>query len=189
MNITFGKGLNELASMVRTTQLKIVGSVILIAILLLQAGGMLLIYKIQQYYVQDEMMQSLNNNKTQFQKIILTLGDYQKCRINASEIIINHNLYDVKSVNISGTNVVLLALNDSKEENILMKIAEFTNSTRQPNSVLFNNLNHLISLNYIPPEAYNRFFIYSSIIDKFNLFTLNYISTFPEILTPPPRID
>jgi hypothetical protein len=135
------------------------------------------------------MIQSINNSKTQFQKIVLSLSDYQKCKINASEITINNKLYDVKSVNISGDRVKLLILRDSMEENILVKIAEFTNNTRQPNSVLCNNLNHLLTLNYLPQAGYSNFFIYPSSIDKFILFKLNYISRFPEILTPPPRLD
>jgi hypothetical protein len=170
-------------------QLKIVGSFILIAILLLQAVGMIFIFKIQQYYVQDEMKQSLNSDQTQFEKIILTLCDYQKCRINAGEIIIKNKLYDVKSVSISGTRVQLLLLNDPREETLLVKIAEFANNTRQTDNSLFNNLKHLLSLNYLPQEGFSSFFIYPSSFDKFILFNLNYISTFPEILTPPPRID
>ena len=123
-------------------QLKIVGSLLLLAILILQGGGMLLIYRIQQSYVQDNMIQSINSSKTQFQEIVLSRSDYQLSRINASEITINNKLYDVKSVNISGDRVNLLVLNDSMEENILAKIAEFTNNSRQPNSVLCNSLNH-----------------------------------------------
>jgi hypothetical protein len=170
-------------------QLKIVGSLILLAILFLQGGGMLLIYKIQQYYVHDNMIQNINSSKTQFQEIVLTLSDYQKCRINASEITINNKLYDVKSANIYGDRVKLLVLNDSMEENILVKIAEFTNNTRHPNSVLCNNLKHLLTLSYLPQPGYSSFFIYPSSVDKFIQFNLNYISRFPEILTPPPRLD
>lgn len=170
-------------------QLKIVGSLILLTILFLQGGGMLIIYKIQQYFIQDEMIQSINSDKTQFQKVILSLSDYQKCRINDREININNKLYDIKSVNISGASVKLLVLNDSREENILMKIAEFTNNTRQPNSVLYNNLKHLLSLNYLPQERYNSFILYPWSAEKSILFNLKFISTFPEILTPPPRLD
>jgi len=168
-------------------QLKLAGSVLLLTILFLQAGGILIIYKLQQYYVQDEMMQNLNSYKTQFQKIVLSLSEYQKCKINAREITLHNKLYDVKSVNIFGTRAELLVLNDSREENILIKIAEFTSTTRQQNSVLFNNLRHLLSLSYLPHERYISLFIYPFPIDKSFPVTLHFISTFPEIPTPPPR--
>jgi hypothetical protein len=98
-------------------------------------------------------------------------------------------LYDVKSVSISGDRAELLVLNDSREENILVKIAEFTNTTRQQNSVLFNNLKHLLSLSYLPYESYCNLFIYPCPVDKSVPVNLHFISTFPEIPTPPPRIS
>jgi len=155
---------------------------------MLQSGGLLLIYKVQQSYVQDEMKQSLSSNTCKFQKIILSFDVYQKCKINSNEVKINEKLYDVKSVKASGSNIELLVINDSREENIIAKIAEFTNNVPHSNNAITNNLRQLLSMNYISQEAYSGFFSYPSSVAKI-LFSVTYvISNFPEIPTPPPRL-
>lgn|GEM_PF-1689109 len=168
--------------------LKLTGYLFLLIILLLQAGGMLLIYKMQQYYVQVEMRTSLTNDKTQFQKIVLSLSDYRKCEINPDEIRFKNKMYDVKSINFSGNNVELLVLNDVKEENILKKIENYATNTRLPNSDFLNNLKQLLSLSYLFQEAYCNFVIYPSSVNNFPLSNKNVISTFPEIPSPPPKL-
>ncbi len=160
----------------------------LLTILLLQAGGMFLIYKMQQYYVQCEMKQSLTNNRTQFLKIIISLRDYQKCKINADEVIIKDKMYDVKSVRLSVNNVELLVINDSKEENILKKMMEYTTSTKHPDTDFLNYLNRLLSVSYLFQETYCNFVIYPSSVDNFLQLTKNIISTFVEIPSPPPKL-
>jgi hypothetical protein len=138
--------------------------------------------------VQDEMKQSLNSNTCKFQKIILSFDVYQKCKINSNEIKINDKLYDIKSIKTSGSNIELLVMNDSKEENILAKIAEFTNNVPHSNNAIANNLKQLLSLNYIPLEANNGSFIYPSTVVKILFSITSVISNFPEIPTPPPRL-
>lgn len=159
----------------------------MLTIILLQAGGMLLVYKTQQFYVQEEMQQTLNSDKTQFQKIILSLRDYQKSQINAHEISVKGKMYDVKSVNISGDSGALLVLNDSKEENILEKIKDFTEGTNRPNNDLPNQLQQLFSLNYLSPETDRIFFIPSLSIHVFRSLNLNIVSSDLDISTPPPK--
>jgi hypothetical protein len=169
-------------------QLKKIGYILLLTILLLQAGGMLLIYKMQQCYVKQEMQQTLNNSKTKFQKITLSLSEYQKSKINSHEISINGKMYDVKSVNILENNVKLLVINDSKEENILQKIKDFTNRTNQPNSDLPNQLQQLLSLNYLSPEIKHFFFIPVFSINLFRQPNLNLVSNDSDIPSPPPKL-
>lgn len=169
--------------------LKLAGYLFLLIILLLQAGGMLLIYKMQQYYVQVEMRQSLTNDKTRFQKIVLSFNDYKKCKINPDEITVKNKMYDVKSITFSGNNVELLVLNDVKEENILKKIQDYVANTKLPNGDFLNNLKQLLSLSYLFQEAYCNFVIYPSSINNFPLSGKNILSTFPEIPSPPPRLS
>ena len=153
----------------------------------MQAGGILFIYKTQQFFVQQEMRQTLNSNKTQFQKITLSLSDYQKNKINAHEISIKGKMYDVKSTHISGDSLELLVVNDSKEENILEKIKEFKQETSGQNHSLHNQLKQLLSLTYLSPNTDGIFIISSLSMHLFPHPNLNTISSHIAISTPPPE--
>lgn len=160
----------------------------LLAILLLQAGGMLFVYKMQQCAVQLEMQQTLNDSKTYFEKMTLSVGDYKKNKINSREICIKGKMYDVKAVNISGNNVELLVINDSKEEYILCKIKDFINRVNEPTSNIPFQLQQLLSLYYLSANIDNLFLIRSLSIHIFCPLNLNLVSNFSDISTPPPQL-
>ncbi len=121
-------------------------------LLLLQAGGMLFVYKMQQSFVRYEMQQVLNNTETRFQKMRISLSDYKKNKINEAEIRINQKLYDVKSVNMLVDDVELLLINDKEEENILEEIKNFFGQHNQSSSRIPDQLQELLSLDYLSPE-------------------------------------
>lgn len=163
-------------------------AILLLTILLLQAGGILLVYKMQQYAVTREMQQSLNERKTCFQKITLSFFDYQKSKINAREICISGKMYDIKSINISEGIVVLLVIHDSKEENIISKIKKFAGRANQPGSDLPTKLQQLLSMCYLTPHSCSMFFIPSFSINHFPFSRLNLVTNDSEINTPPPQL-
>ncbi len=168
--------------------LKKTASILLLSILLLQAGGLLVVFKMQQCYVWQEMQLSLKDNQTPFQKITLPFFDYQKSKINSHEISVNGKMYDVKSISLSDDKVELLVIHDSREENILQKIKDFAISTNQPNTDFANQLFQLLSLNYISPGVGPVFFIPSFSINIFSPLFLNVISNGFEIPSPPPKL-
>lgn len=167
--------------------MKKIGTILLLTILLLQAGGIFLIYKTQQIYVQQEMQQALNSEKTQFQKIILSFSDYQKNKINAHEISVKGKMYDVKSITVYSDSLELLVINDSKEKTILEKIKELTALNNGQNYNLPNQLQKLLSLSYLSPNTYSIFFICSLTEHVFLSPALTFISSDLDVSTPPPE--
>lgn len=160
----------------------------LLTILLLQAGGILFVYKVQQYYVKAEMQKTLNGRNTQFQKVSVSLGDYLKNKIGSDEISIDGKMFDIKSIQISGKLVELLVINDNKEDNIIEKIKDFIDTTNQSNTELPLQLQQLLSLNYLPLETGFLLFIPVFSVDFFLRPILNFVSNDLEILTPPPKL-
>jgi hypothetical protein len=160
---------------------------LLFTILLLQTGGILLIYKLKQSYVQYQMSLSLKSNETTFEKIIITTGDYKKSRIKSNEISYKGKMYDVKSINIFYDKVELLVINDRDEENILEAINNFVSKTNRPDIELSNQLKILFSLNYLSPDTEHIFFIPSFCIHIFHQPNLNIAFTDSDVYTPPPR--
>lgn len=125
----------------------------LMLLLLLQAGGMLFFYKVRQFSLQQHMQAQLQDSRSHFQQLTLSLEAYQKYKISEDEIEIDGKLYDIKSVTISGNRVILYALNDSSEEALLEEIRAFLTKNHPTESRLPETLQQLIFLSYLPPAT------------------------------------
>lgn len=160
----------------------------LLAILLLQTGGMLLVYKIQQFYVQYEMRLLVNDSSTSFEKLILSTDEYHKSRVNSREILFKGNMYDVKSVKITGNSAELLVINDKKEKTLVKNIKDFLYKTNQQKKELPEQLQKFLSLNYLPAdkELTDIVTTLSSII--FYSPDGNILSDLLDIPSPPPKL-
>lgn len=168
--------------------MKNTGFILLLAILFMQTGGGLLIYKIQQYFVHREMEQALNNKATRFQQLTLSLSDFQKGKINDHEISIKGKMYDVKSIEIRGNKVELLVINDTREENILEDIKKSINTSNQQNKEHPYHFVKVLTLLYITPATDNIFLLEKNKQNIFRSPCEIIISYKPGISSPPPRL-
>ena len=149
---------------------------------------MLIVYKIRQNYIKYEISQILKDKNASYEKLTLTLAQYQKSQINSKEIYFKGNMYDVKSVDISGDIVVLLVLNDKKENNLLEEVRDFSKKTNPQNRALPYQIISLLSLNYVHQEA-NRFcFIPCIIISSNQLQNADILSNCLDTPYPPPKL-
>jgi len=161
---------------------------LLLAILLLQAGGMLLIYKIRQFYVQHEMMLLVKNNETSVEKLVLTSEEYKKSRLNSREISYKGNMYDVKSVNISGDTVKLLVFKDAKEKILINEIKDFLHKSNESKKELPDQLQKFLSINYLAGLQGRMIYIPSFC---FNIYPHQDPDTYTDssdIPSPPPKL-
>jgi hypothetical protein len=161
---------------------------LLLAILLLQTGGMLLVYKIQQFYVQYEMRLLVNDSHTSFEKLLLSTADYQKSRINSHEISFQGNMYDVKSVKITGDIAELLVINDKKEKSLVKNIQDFLTKTNQQKKELPEQLQKFLSLNYLPADQDLTIVIPILSSNIFHAPKGNIFSDLSETPSPPPKL-
>jgi hypothetical protein len=121
------------------------------AICLLQSGGMVLVFLVQKYQVQNEMAEKLGSRQTRFSKLCLSGKEYREDQIGQNEVSLQGKFYDVKSVTVSGDKVELLVINDVNEENIVEKIGQFFSSSSRRNHPLPDNLVRLLTLDYVCP--------------------------------------
>ena len=168
--------------------MKKIGFIFLLSALILQSGGMLFIYKLQQSGIQFEMASLLKSSNAAFEKMIIPLQEYEKCRLNSGEILWGGNMYDVKSVSISAGKAELLVVNDKKEKNILTAIKHFINITEQPLRKNPDQLRQLLRLSYILPDKDKIFLISFFSIHNFHPVDLNITSLASDISSPPPRL-
>jgi hypothetical protein len=162
-------------------------SISLLLILLLQTGGMLMVYKIQQFSVQYKMSRAMNNNEASFEKLIFNLDEYYKCRLNSREISYNGDLYDVKSVKFCGAIAELLVLKDERETALLEEIKAFLHKSNQSKKELPDHLQKLLSINYIAADEGRLIYIPSLDYNIFYQPESNLVSDFIDNPSPPPK--
>ena len=134
------------------------------------------------------MEQALNNEKTSFQKLILSLNEFEKGKINKDEIIFNGSMYDVKSIKILGDSVEMLAINDIKEENIIENIKKLVNANDLQNKDLPNQFVKLLTLVYISPTSNYNFLSQKKRQNIFKPLCEIIISHKSSISSPPPEL-
>ncbi|MEP7197078.1 MAG: hypothetical protein ABI851_11220 [Saprospiraceae bacterium] len=154
----------------------------------MQYGGLLLFYQIKQCFIQYEIQLALENDSTQFQKLTLTLDDFQKYKINENEVSINGKMYDIKSIAISSDKLELIVINDEEEEDLIDKIKKTTSSANRQNNTIPNKLVDLLSLNYISSTSLLNLLLNNAQQAIFNSVNDIIISYKSEISTPPPEL-
>jgi len=156
--------------------------------MLLQAGGLLFVFNAGQGYVQYKMQRRLRSENTVFEKLTLTSAEFQKCRVNSSEVLFHDDMYDFKSVNFNGDKVELLVIHDREEGVILEMMENLVNNTSPLSKDAPNPLQKLISLVYLPAAVRGSILLLSTHIDFFQRVTLNIPSDHSDIFVPPPRL-
>ena len=165
------------------------GSLILLIILFLQAGGMLLFNKVQHCFNSYKIQEALNDTETHFQKITLTYPAYLQSKIKSDEICVDGKMYDVKSMIIKDNKVELLVIHDSDEEKILKKIKAFFNNSTPENSKLPVQLQQLLTLNYLCQGPIKLFFIPLVVFRAFHFINRNLSMNDSDIPYPPPKFS
>lgn len=116
---------------------------ILLIIFSLQAGGWLMLHTVEQYFAQKVILSELNDPDTKFEKLILSVSEYEKGKLNSFEVIHHGKMYDVKSVQFSGDTVVLQVIHDKGEEDVLTEIRKLIchrSAKQSPSSSLLNKI-------------------------------------------------
>lgn len=167
--------------------MKKIGYILLISILFLQLGGLLLLYKVQQYKIQYEMKEALYEDGAELQKLILSIAEFEKSKIDKHEIYYKGKMYDFKSAIIKNNTVELLVINDAKEEILYDLIRDLFTGTDKQKNKLPNQLSKLLTLTYLSSDKYIRLFppIHKNI---FSVFTENIISADKKVSSPPPDV-
>lgn len=146
-----------------------------------------MVYRAQQFYVQYKMSLAINDSKISFEKLVLTIDEYNKSRLNSREISYKGKMYDVKSVNITTGKIELVVINDVKEKKLLEEIKGFLKKSNQSKNELPDQLQKFLSLNYVAANEGQLVYIPSFYSNIFNQPKNNISSDFPDNPSPPPK--
>lgn len=158
-----------------------------LAIILLQSCGMIFFFQIQQNLIQNQMQISLTNSESKFENLNLSLINFKDNKINNHEIMYNGIMYDIKSIKISGDNVLLKVLEDKAESGLVQKIKNYFGIDTKHDSKIPEKINKLFSLIYIIPTVKFTVLLNSLNQNLFFSFSESVVNNFSDILIPPPK--
>lgn len=134
------------------------------------------------------MREQLRNSQSHFETLTMTIEEFQKYKNGNDEVSFNGKMYDIKSTTYSRDKVVLLVLNDTKEENIIESIKDFFRPDSKDNKDLPKQLVKLTVTEYTLPQNANIYNNESLSSYYFSLSHPVYNSLALEINSPPPQV-
>jgi len=160
----------------------------LLFILLLQAGGLLLVYKVQQHFVRFRMARAIENEQSLTEQLTISIMQFQESRINKKEILFRGNMYDIKSCIFSGDSVFLVVINDTREKKIMEKIKVLAGQKNHQSRDIPNKIIKLCTLDYIIPAAFKSNIYNDFSEEKYPAYKEDHLSIEQDILSPPPKL-
>lgn len=133
------------------------------------------------------MQISLENSESKFEYLNFSLSNFNDCKINSHEILYNGIMYDIKSIKISGDNVLLKVLADDDESRLVQKINNYLGIDNKQDSKIPEKLTKLFSLIYIIPSINFTVLLNNINQNLFFSFSESIVNNFSEILIPPPK--
>jgi hypothetical protein len=133
------------------TPLKRLGYIALLILILLQAGGLLLVYNAQQGYARYKMARLMASREGRLIDMELSTSEYQAAKVAGhDEICCNGKMYDIRSMVASAGRVKLRVINDTGEEAVIKKIKRLTGEKH--NKEMFEQLMKLFAQVYTIPS-------------------------------------
>lgn len=127
-------------------------AVLLLVLVILQSGGMLTCYSVQQEMIREEMREEMKRAETELETIVLSPEEFQKSRLDAHEISVDGKMYDVQSVEVKNGMMVIRALNDRKEESLIGAIKKLIHHSRDHKGRIGSGLTQLSFLTYLAAD-------------------------------------
>lgn len=155
---------------------------------MLQAGGLLLVYRLQQHCIRMRMARIIESELAVTETLTISLEDYMACRIDRREIRFNGSLYDVVSLKYTDEGIELKVIRDSQEEKVAARIKCMEDQAKsRPNQDLPDHVLKLYSQVYLSLGTHDNLTIQNAIETTYPILTENYHFLFSGTLSPPPK--
>ena len=154
----------------------------------MQAGGLMLFLRVQQYAVKMKMAQMIESEEASFEYLALSLDEFEKCRIDRKEILYRGNMYDIKSKEIIGDSIHLTVINDIREKEVIARIKSLAAQNNPQTRDLPARVIKLFTITFLVPEPFTQENFRDASENIFPCRSGDYHSVPPEILSPPPEL-
>jgi hypothetical protein len=162
-------------------------SIAFLSILLLQVAGSYVYFVVRLTAIRQEMREELKH-KPDEQLTLLTLSDdeYRKAKVNDHEVKVNQKMYDIARIVVQNDKVLVYALHDEAEDNLLALLHEMVTRSSKDKKPVPSQLIQLLTLMFLPIE--DQPIKNSKIVSSHNTAYSETITSFSSAIdSPPPR--
>jgi len=131
---------------------KIIG-IIFLSVLLLQVAGSYVYFIVRLSGIRSEMREQLKH-KPDEELTLLTLSpeEFRKSKVDDHEVKVNGKMYDIARIVVTENKVLVYALHDEAEDNLLALLNEIVRRSSKDKKPVPSQLIQLLSLMFIPVE-------------------------------------
>jgi hypothetical protein len=158
-----------------------------LGILLIQVSGCYVYFITRLTAIRIEMREQLNHlPDDQLTLLTLTTEEYHKAKVDDHEVKVNGKMYDIARVIFHKDNVLVYAIHDEAEDDLLSFLDEIVKRSANDKKPLPSQLVQLLTLIFLPTE--NQLPVNSSVaFIHATKYTQSYLAFARLIDSPPPR--
>ena len=121
--------------------------------------------------------------------LVMHLEDYNKARIEEDEMEVHGKMYDIARIRERGDTVMIYALQDTAEDNLLAFMDAIVKRPLQDKSSIPAQILQFISLTFLPPGHHALFFLETCAVTANTYYIFSNFCCPLSIESPPPRPD
>ncbi len=161
--------------------------ILFLGILLIQVSGCYVYFIARLTAIRIEMREQLNHlPDDQLTLLTLTTEEYQKAKVDDHEVRLNGKMYDIARLIIQKDKVLVYAIHDEAEDNLLSFLDEIVKRSTNDKKPVPSQLVQLLTLIFLPTE--NQLPVNSSVaLIHATKYTQSYLAFARLIDSPPPR--
>ncbi len=126
----------------------------LFVLLLLQAGGLLVVYELQQVAARWKMHEAMEKFSHPVSVLRMSSAQYKLFKVGGDELRINGKMYDIRSIQFHGDSVTIIAIHDEAESRIVQKVGNILFQLNTDGSNIARSLADTLSYVYLVPGHY-----------------------------------
>ncbi len=132
------------------------------------------------------MREILSYETTKYREFTLTLQEYNARKVSEDELYLGGKLYDVKSATLKDGEVIVFAMQDDEEDNIVSRIKNLLSGDGDED--IPETIVNLLTVDYIIPNTLTFHFSTEIAATFFYSFVDTVFSRSEDTLIPPPRL-
>lgn len=166
---------------------KKVFGIVFLSTLLLQVAGSYVYFIVRLSAIRQEMREQLKAKPDeQLTLLTLTAEEYQKAKVDDHEVKVNEKMYDIARIVVQDDKVLVYALHDEAEDNLLAFLNEMVKRSSKDKKPVPSQLIQLLSLQFVIIENKIPALAGISVVHTTPYHT-SFSSFIRRIESPPPR--
>lgn len=131
--------------------MKRLAGIFFLLLLLIQVGGCYIYFVGRLAIIRTEMRTQLKHlPEEQLTRFQFTISEFRKARVDDHEIKVAGKMYDIARIFRQSNTIIVLALHDSAEDNLLAFLSEMVSRSTQDKKPVPIQVEQLLTLSFLP---------------------------------------